>query len=417
MDEKQIEQTPPPRTTKYKVIKAMTLTLVFIAVFFAIGLIGVETTSSSKFCSSCHEMKPEYYTWKASSHSEVDCVQCHIGPGAENYTKANGLVQVFKKQTQTYTAPIRMPDEIPDEACERCHNINTRTFTVSGDIIIPHDKHKAKDVECIQCHSGTAHGKIADRKMTYQADYAKWDDSVGSQAMSEMKFIKPAMDTCIECHKARKVTTECTACHTTGMYPESHKQAGFKLQTHGSQARTELKECNVCHKDMSTEPLEGYEEASTVTKYLTKDTMAGPNSKKTHYNYAKENTFCRDCHSQRPATHGKYFVKEHGALADKNKEKCLACHDLQKNNNSTISQVTCGSCHPSSHNRNKDWRKRHPVQVAPNQKLTEYCFTCHSESTCKACHQDGKEPDKNHEKEPEIVAGNDPAIDPGMDSE
>lgn len=389
MDEEQIEQTPPPRSTKYKVIKAMTLTLVFIAVFFALGLVGVETTSSSKFCSSCHEMKPEYYTWKASSHSEVDCVQCHIGPGAEEYAKAkaNGLVQVFKKQTQTYTAPIRMPNEIPDEACERCHNINNRTFTVSGDLIIPHDKHSAKGVECIQCHSGTAHGKIADRKMTFQADYQKWDEKVGTAAMSEIKFIKPDMDTCIECHKARKVTTECKACHTTGMIPDSHKQKDFKLITHGKQAKTDLKECNVCHKDMSKNDLEGYEEVSTLLQVLNKDKKQAP--KKNHFNYAKENTFCTDCHLERPLSHTKAFIKDHGISASRDKQKCMACHELQSSSKLiTDAPISCSSCHPSSHARNKDWRTRHPIQVAPGQKVNRSCYKCHSEPTCGACHKE-----------------------------
>lgn len=390
MDEQHIEQPTPPRSDKrYKIIKAMTLTLIFVAAFFAIGLVGVESTSSSKFCSSCHEMKPEFYTWKASTHSEVDCVQCHIGPGVENYSKAkaNGLVQVFKKQTQTYTAPIRMPTEIPDEACERCHNISTRNFTVSGDINIPHDKHKAKEVECIQCHSGTAHGKIADRKMTFQADYQKWDEKVGTAAMSEIKFIKPDMETCIECHKARKVTTECSACHTTGMIPESHKNEDFKHKTHGKLAASDLQKCNMCHKDMSTKDLEGYEDASVLTKYLNKDIKL-VQKQKTHYDYAKENTFCSDCHSERPVSHGKSFVKKHGPIASKDKQKCLACHEYQRSDNSSSSKVECSSCHPSSHNRSGDWRSRHPILVGPNQKLERSCYKCHSEPTCSACHKE-----------------------------
>src|SRR5262249_25987993 len=110
-----MNQNSPPRTG-YKLYKYLTVALLVIVVFFALGLIGVESTWSSKFCSSCHEMKPEYYTWKASTHSEVECVKCHIGSGTKEYAqaKANGLLQVYKKATQTYTAPIRMPKEIPD---------------------------------------------------------------------------------------------------------------------------------------------------------------------------------------------------------------------------------------------------------------------------------------------------------------
>nr|WP_263324845.1 NapC/NirT family cytochrome c [Neobacillus sp. Marseille-Q6967] len=392
MEEDHKELPPPPRFHN-KIFKIMTLTLLFLGLFFALSFTGIKTTSCSEFCSSCHEMKPEYYTWKASTHSEVDCVSCHIEPGLENLakSKAEGVVELYKKTTQTYTAPIRMPDEIPDRACEKCHNVSKREVTPSGDLIIPHDKHKTKGVECIQCHSGVAHGKIADRKMTFQADYAKWEEKVGTAAMADIQWIRPDMDTCMECHKARKITTECTACHTTGMIPDSHKEEDFKHETHGKQASTDLKDCNVCHKDMSSESLEDFEEASTLTKYLNQGKEQV--QKKTHYDYAKANTFCRDCHSQRPLSHTSYFLKEHGDLASQNREKCLACHEVQRSSNSNITQVACGTCHPSSHTRNKDWRKRHPVQVSVNQKLTESCFTCHSETTCKACHQDKRDPE------------------------
>jgi nitrate/TMAO reductase-like tetraheme cytochrome c subunit len=392
MEEEHKELPAPPRF-RYRIFKIMTLTVLFLGLFLFVGVAGLKGTSSSEFCASCHEMKPEYYTWKASSHSEVDCVSCHIEPGLENLakSKAEGVVELYKKTTKTYTAPIRMPDEIPDSACETCHNVSQREVTASGDIIIPHDKHKTEGVECIQCHSGTAHGKIADRKMTFQADYLKWDEKVGTAAMSEIEWIRPDMDTCMECHKARKVTTECTACHTTGMVPDSHKKEDFKLKTHGKQASTDLKDCNVCHKDMSSESLSDFEEVSTLTKYLNANKEQV--KKKNHYDYAKANTFCRDCHSQRPQSHGSYFIKEHGELASQNKEKCMACHDVQKSNGSNITQVACGTCHPSSHTRNKEWRKRHPVQVSASQKLTESCFRCHSETTCKACHQDKKDPE------------------------
>ncbi|PLR91920.1 cytochrome c3 family protein [Bacillus sp. T33-2] len=367
--------------------KIAALTLLFVAILFSVGYIGLEGSSSSKFCASCHEMKPEFYTWKASSHSEVDCVNCHVEPGAKNLAKGkvDTIEQAIKKQMKTYEAPIRMPSEIPDEACERCHNINTRSFTPSGDLIIPHDKHKAEGVSCIQCHSGVAHGKIADRKMTYQADYAKWDDQVGHAAMKDDKYIKPDMDTCMECHKARKITTECKACHTTGMFPESHKEPSFNMKTHGSQAAKELKDCNMCHKDMSMEEINGFEELPSVTQFLhnVKDTEA----KITQFDYAKQNTYCKACHSIRPPSHGSRFLSEHGDLASKNKQKCLACHNYQQSDKIETSMVSCASCHPSMHKNNKSWRKKHPVPVEADQKVTQFCYTCHSEPACSSCHK------------------------------
>jgi nitrate/TMAO reductase-like tetraheme cytochrome c subunit len=385
MEEDQKKQTSPTNKNRYKLYKYLTVALFMLVIFFSIGAIGVETTSSSKFCSSCHEMQPEFYTWKASSHSEVDCVQCHISPGTENYAKAkvNGLAQVYKKGTQTYTAPIKMPNEIPDEACEKCHNTNNREFTVSGDIIIPHDKHQKKDIECIQCHVGTAHGKISDRKMTFQTDYEKWDEKTGAQAMKDLKFVKPDMDTCMDCHKARKVSNECSTCHSSGMEPESHKAKDFKTQTHGDQAKLDLPECNSCHKYMSTKPLEGYEKESVINEYLNDDPAK---VKKTHFNYAKENTFCQDCHKKRPASHTGNFFGNHSTLAKQNQENCSACHDLKMTSTPGENQVNCSSCHPSKHSQ-KNWKEGHPISVENVKKPSETCYKCHAEKKCTTCHK------------------------------
>lgn len=386
MEEEHNELPTPPRF-RYKLLKIATLTLLFLALFASIGFTGLEATSSSKFCASCHEMKPEYYTWKASTHAEVDCVNCHTQPGTENLAKdkANILVQLFKKQTQTYTAPIRMPSEIPDSACESCHNVAQREVTPSGDLIIPHEKHKKEGIECIQCHSGAAHAKISDRKMTYQSDYDKWDQKLGNEVMKDQKFIRPDMGTCMECHRDRKISIECKTCHTTGMLPKSHKQPNFKLQTHGKQAAKDLKKCHECHKDMSTVEIPGFEEIPATTKFLhnIKDTKP----KITQYDYAKQNTFCKDCHSKRPSSHTSHFITKHGGLASKDKQMCLACHNFQKSDQIETKIVSCGSCHPSMHENNKGWRQKHPINVPVNQKVTDFCYTCHYEETCSTCHK------------------------------
>ena len=387
MEEEQNQELPTPPKFRYKLIKIATLTLLFLVLLSFAGFFGLETTSSSKVCSSCHEMKPEYYTWKASTHSEVECTSCHTDAVYKDLAKdkAKELVAQLKKQsTGTSAAPIRMPNEIPNSACESCHDVLTRDVTPSGDIIIPHDKHENKGVECVQCHSGVAHGKVADRKRTYSTDLDKWDSQVGTAAMSDIKFIRPDMDTCIECHKARKITTECSACHKTGMVPKSHKKEDFATKTHGKQAAANLQKCNQCHKDMSSVPLEGYEDIPTVTKYLNKDQVTTQKTK-SQYDYAKENTFCKDCHSKRPESHSSSWMKEHGNQASKDKQECLACHNYQQAGGISTSMVACSSCHPAMH-KGFD-KQRHPIPLAEKQNVTEYCYTCHVKNKCTACHK------------------------------
>jgi nitrate/TMAO reductase-like tetraheme cytochrome c subunit len=386
MDEELKQQRSATPKFRYKLIKTATLALLFLAIFFGLSFVGLETTSSSEFCASCHEMKPEVYTWKASTHSEVDCTNCHTDPVFKTLAKdkAQGVVEALKKHsTSTSAVPIRMPGEIKDSACESCHDVLKREVTPSGDLIIPHDKHKSEGVECIQCHSGVAHGKVADRKMTYTTDYEKWDSKVGTAAMADLKFTRPDMDTCIECHKARKVTTKCSACHTTGMVPKSHKKEDFATKTHGNQAATNLQKCNQCHKDMSMEPVEGYDQVSTLTTYLKKDSQQ-KQVKKNHYDYAKDNTFCKDCHSKRPASHSSRWMTNHGNQASKDKQQCLACHNYQAAGGVKTTMVACSSCHPAMH-KGFD-KERHPVTLSENQKVTDFCYTCHVKRTCSACH-------------------------------
>lgn len=386
MNEEQKEMQAPPRRYRYKWIKIMTLTLLFLALFASIGFTGLKATSTPSFCVSCHDMQPEYYTWKASAHSEVACVNCHIEPGAKNLIKdkANGLVQVYKYATNTYTAPIQMPNAISNKSCERCHNMPTREVNASGDVIIPHNKHLKKDIGCTECHSGVAHGKIAERKMTYQTDYDKWDKKLGSKTMADLKFTRPDMDTCIDCHKARKVSTECKTCHTTGMKPESHNSPDFKTKSHGILAGKELKECNECHKYMSNNTLEGYP-GSTNDGDLSQIIQV---ANKNQFDYARENTFCANCHNKRPTSHTSQFFSRHNTLAKENEKLCLACHDVQKRTIPSTNNVNCYSCHPSSHSQNPNFRVGHPVPVAKNQKPNDFCYTCHVKKTCTSCHKD-----------------------------
>jgi nitrate/TMAO reductase-like tetraheme cytochrome c subunit len=386
MEDEHIEELRTPPSLRLKIIKIATMTLLFLVIFFTFSYAGMEGTSSSSFCATCHEMKPQFYTWKASNHSEVDCVSCHVEPGLENElkSKAGNVKEVYKKYTQTYIAPITMPKAIPDEACEKCHNINTRNFTPSGDLIIPHDKHKKEGIECIQCHSGIAHAKIAERKVTFKSDYEKWSKKLGESFMSDTKFTRPQMDTCMDCHRARKISVECETCHTTSMLPEDHNSKVFKAGGHGKITPSKLPYCDKCHSYMSKETYDLFEESSSVEKFLSEEK---DNSSKeipvSHF--AKTNTFCKDCHNTRPASHMQdNFFLSHGTTS-KTTETCFTCHDNRIVSDSPVTTVACGSCHTKTHRQ--EWKKSHPIPIGENQKFGKTCLTCHVEKSCKKCHR------------------------------
>jgi nitrate/TMAO reductase-like tetraheme cytochrome c subunit len=89
---------------------------------------GVQYMDTTTFCgATCHTvMQPEYTAYQNSPHSRVDCVNCHIGPGAGWFvrSKVTGLRQVFMVTFHNYPRPIPSPvlSLRPAQAtCEQCH--------------------------------------------------------------------------------------------------------------------------------------------------------------------------------------------------------------------------------------------------------------------------------------------------------
>ena len=70
------------------------LLLLMVASFFFAGAIVV--TGQPGFCNSCHIMNSYYASWQASSHANVNCLDCHLQPGFTGYIKGkvNGLAQL-----------------------------------------------------------------------------------------------------------------------------------------------------------------------------------------------------------------------------------------------------------------------------------------------------------------------------------
>jgi len=89
---------------------------------------GVQYMDSASFCgTTCHTvMAPEFSAYQNSPHSHVECVECHIGPGAGWFvrSKLSGLRQVAAVTFHTYSRPIPSPVKYlrpARETCEQCH--------------------------------------------------------------------------------------------------------------------------------------------------------------------------------------------------------------------------------------------------------------------------------------------------------
>ena len=103
-------------------------TIVNIVIGSQLGYSAVNYMDSVTFCGeTCHTvMQPEYTAYQNSPHSRVECVKCHIGPGAGWFVKSklSGAGQLLAVTFNTYPRPIPTPVHNlrpARETCEACH--------------------------------------------------------------------------------------------------------------------------------------------------------------------------------------------------------------------------------------------------------------------------------------------------------
>jgi hypothetical protein len=139
--------------------------------FVVFSAVSVEATSQSSFCNSCHIMEPYYSSWKLGSHKNVECVRCHIAPGADNFVQAklNGLGQVVDDVLdRTSHKPSASVSQL---SCTRsgCHSVERLSTTSTvGKYKFDHSKHLGAkhlgvEITCATCHShvkGDAHFEV-----------------------------------------------------------------------------------------------------------------------------------------------------------------------------------------------------------------------------------------------------------------
>ena len=335
---------------KLKLFILVSGTLLFLLVA-TVG--GISMTMSPNFCKLCHKaMNPEYVTWKYSSHSQIACVDCHMESGVVSIIKEK---LVASKHLYTYLTdgyeeekPIKMKTELPSHLCTNCHSMKNRGFSLSGDLKDPHSKHDKVGVGCIQCHSGAAHGNIAEREVS-TGDLAAWTDKNGMNNMTA-ELVRPDMDTCVACHiNPRKygvdhepASWKCEACHEAILTPDTHKdQVGWSVN-HGLDAEKDLQGCIVCHA-MGVQP--------TYAADGVKNNKINPGEQAK--DFAWKNEYCINCHSKKPKNHEdkSYWLPNHrDVVGSKQMKNCLACHSIQKPKAgetlaSPAKEVACNNCH------------------------------------------------------------------------
>lgn len=330
-----VPQNPPQKIQRSRkhgtYLKAAVLgAVVFVFSVMAWYYVPVMGSNESEYCARCHAMKPEYATWQASYHAQFQCKECHSQSGVSNFIQYQGRIftEIFFYRGSQEGIKTPMKEPIPNSVCLKCHSEN-RNYTPSSDTVVPHNKHLAQGVACVDCHAGVAHGRIVERGKTAEIPPDDWDQAVAEEQM-DFKYTTPRMAVCLDCHGKRQVTEKCSDCHSKQIVPASHKSQGWERQ-HGLSAQQDFKPCNLCHVYSLKKQVD-----------LTKINVS---------EYIKTNTYCFNCHLQKPSTHKDLRFREiHGQLAQtRGMANCLGCHDVKQQKQSKDqgpkNKVYCNQCH------------------------------------------------------------------------
>jgi hypothetical protein len=121
-----IDLKDPKNRAAFSVFFVGTILFLFFSAFGSFK--AYEYTDSDEFCGQlCHQvMDPEYTAYQVSPHARVNCVECHIGPGAGWFVryKLSGAYQVYATLFNKYPRPIPTPVSNLRPAkgtCEQCH--------------------------------------------------------------------------------------------------------------------------------------------------------------------------------------------------------------------------------------------------------------------------------------------------------
>ena len=284
------------RMTKKKKRKIIILSA--LGFIFLLFLGSIEYTSHSKYCSSCHYMKPFYRSWETSSHSHIECNACHYPPGLRSKIRAKieGLLQLGRYWTKLYLKSKPWA-EIPDESCLRggCHEKRLLEGQVKfKNTVFDHTIHfsdlkRGKQLRCTSCHSQIVQGEhiIVTESSCFICHFKESEHY-------------PRISECSHCHKKEDLISEKTSKYNHSLVFDK----GFK--------------CDKCHSNTiigdGAVPRENcykcHWETDRLDKYNNTDLM--------HTTHIAANKIeCNQCHMD--IQHK--IIKEIDTLAD-----CQTCH-------------------------------------------------------------------------------------------
>lgn len=320
---------------KWKLLFFSVVAFVMIA-GFSYGAIAA--TSTTSFCSSCHEMSPEYVSHISTTHSEIKCTACHIEPGFTSTIlgKLAATKEVYRHVTRTQPNPITLPKAMRDVVCLECHSPN-RVVSATDNLIEDHDVHLEQGISCVTCHSGVAHAKMVERGINTNDTYDYWTVENADKLITR-DYVKTNMGTCIDCHdqvnqglkpwedknyiiavppnafegpiltssevfetvirtasKGDKISMECQTCHIEMKIPNHHEQTDWN-ENHGEYAMKQLQQCITCHDENNWVKRVQPQSIEEILDETEKDWDSYVPDFKVAQREAANSIFCLTCH-------------------------------------------------------------------------------------------------------------------------
>jgi len=247
-------------------------TLLVLAI--VLGAVGMEFSTTPKFCTSCHYMQPFYDSWHQSPHKDVRCVDCHYAPGIRNELtkKFEALVQVSKYVTRQYgTRPVT---QIEDASCLRsgCHEVRLLRGKVSFKGVqfdhLPHMTRfrRVTRLRCTSCHAHVMEGQhMSVSESTCFLCHFKQDATGSTTDLAECTrchkqplqttkfdhtFVEQRNVSCLECHASvvqgqGEVPRErCVICHSEPERLKKYSDVAFMHENHVTQRKIECQQCH-----------------------------------------------------------------------------------------------------------------------------------------------------------------------------
>lgn len=215
----------------------------------------------------------------------LDCTNCHnpeSDDGAHFDMPSHDVCSVCHD----------IPESLEDNGeCAFCHaredySTDERIRPLNEEIIFTHAPHTDGEIECSVCHQNVDQAAV---------------------------LPAPTMEVCMDCHE---------------------------------DARPELNECSVCHKEITAETLPKYRNGQRI-----------------------------------PHDSPQIWEHAHGQESLVDPQFCALCHD---------SPETCDTCHRKNppQNHTLSWRRKsHGLEAGWNRNK---CSVCHEEDSCLQCHQNNK---------------------------